>query len=337
MKPPAVPSERHTMTYGDGSVQYIILDALRRPVYGWNPMELRHLRYFVAVADELHFSRAAERLHIAQPALSQQIRQLEDELGVALFSRTKRHVELTPAGHTFLTGAQQVLAHAERAVDTAQRAGRGEIGRLVIGFVPSADLDILPRTLRVWRARFPHVDVELHTLLPSQQVKALRDGRIQVGLVRLPVEDSGLVVESIQREPLVAVLPEGHPSARRTRVRLAELQSDPMILFPRRIAPDYHDLFLEVCRRAGFVPSIAHETESIQTNLGLVAAGLGVTLMPASIRSLRRAGVVYRPLVPPVPHVEMAVAYERNHRSAILPTFLGVLRQVAPATAGPPE
>jgi DNA-binding transcriptional LysR family regulator len=295
-------------------------------------MELRHLRYFVAVAEELHFTRAAARLHIAQPPLSQQIRHLEQELGCTLFTRTRRRVELTPAGRTFLTEAQHVLAQAERAVRVAQRAGRGEIGHLVIGFMPSADLNILPRALRAWGARFPHVEVELHTLLPDQQLEALRDGRIHVGLLRLPVDNRvGLVVETIQREPLVAVLPKGHRAARRPRVCVAELQADAMILFPRRAAPGYHDLFVNVCRRAGFVPRIAHETESIQTNLGLVAAGLGVTLMPASIRSLRRTGVVYRSLAPPVPYVEMAVAYGRDHRSTILPAFLRVLREVGPA------
>jgi DNA-binding transcriptional LysR family regulator len=296
-------------------------------------MELRHLRYFVAVAEELHFTRAATRLHIAQPPLSHQIRRLEQELGLALFNRTRRRVELTPAGRTFFAEAQHVLAQAERAVRVAQRAGRGEVGQLVIGFVPSADLGILPRALRLWSARFPHVEVELQPLLPDQQLEALRDGRIHVGLLRLPVDGRGLVVESIQREPLVAVLPKGHRAARRPRVRVADLQADSMILFPRRIAPGYHDLFVNACRRAGFVPRVAHETESIQTNLGLVAAGLGVTLMPASIRNLRRAGVVYRPLAPPVPHVEMAVAYARDHRSTLVPAFVGVVRDAGPGRA----
>jgi DNA-binding transcriptional LysR family regulator len=305
--------------------------AARRVVYGSRAMELRHLRYFLAVAEELHFGRAAARLHIAQPPLSQQIRRLEQELGVALFDRDRRRVELTPAGRAFLAETRQVLAQAERAVRTAQRAGRGEIGRLAIGFVPSADLDVLPGALRVWGARFPEVEVELHAMLPDEQVQALRDRRLDVGLVRLPVDAGELAVESIQREPLVAVLPAGHLLAARGRVALAGLRGDPMILFPRRIAPGYHDLFVDACRRAGFVPRIARETESIQTNLGLVAAGLGVTLMPASIRSLRRTGVVYRPLAPPVPHVEMAVAYGREHRAAALPAFLQVLRRVTRA------
>ncbi len=298
-------------------------------------MELRHLRYFTAVAEELHFGRAAARLCMAQPPLSQQIRQLEQELGVVLFNRTKRRVELTAAGRAFLEQVQPVFAQVERAVRAAQRTSRGEIGQLGIGFVPSADLDLLPRVLRVWRARFPRVEMELHVLLPSEQVEALRDGRIQVGFVRLPMDDSGLVVEPIQREPLLAALPVGHRLARRARVRLADLAADAMVMFPRRMAPGYYDLLIRACGRAGFVPRVLHEEAgSIQTNLALVAAHLGVTLMPASIRSLRRAGVVYRPLAAPVPIVEMAVAYLREDQSAVLPAFLQVLREVVGAKRG---
>jgi DNA-binding transcriptional LysR family regulator len=296
-------------------------------------MELRHLRYFVAVAEELHFGRAAARVRIAQPPLSQQIRQLEAELGVTLFTRTKRRVELTTAGHAFLDEVRGVFAQTERAVRTAQRTSRGEIGRLAIGFVPSADLDVLPRVLRAWRPRFPGVEIEMQTLLPGDQVKALHDGHIQIGFVRLPVDESDLVVEPIQREPLLAALPETHRLARRARVRLADLAGDAMILFPRHIAPDYYDLYLGACRRAGFVPPRMLHPGSMQANLGLVSAGLGVTLMPASIRNLRRSGVVYRPLTPPVPHVDMAVAYRRDERSAVLPAFLQVLRSVIPRAA----
>jgi DNA-binding transcriptional LysR family regulator len=293
-------------------------------------MELRHLRYFLAVAEELHFGRAALRLRIAQPPLSQQIRKLEQELGVDLFTRTKRRVELTPAGCAFLEEARHVLAQAGRAVRSAQQAGRGEIGHLAIGFVPSADLDVLPRVLRAWRQRFPRVEMELHALLPAEQVEALRDGRIQVGFVRMPVDDGGLIVEPIQREPLLAVLPRGHRLARSRSVRLAELAGDTMIVFPRHVAPGYHDVFISACRSAGFTPRVLHPG-SMQTNLALVSAGLGVTLLPSSIRNLRRSGVVYRPLAPPVPHVELAAAYLGDHGSAVLAAFLQVLRDVLSA------
>ncbi len=296
-------------------------------------MELRHLRYFVAVAEELHFGRAAARVRIAQPPLSQQIRQLEQELGVTLFNRTRRRVELTPAGRAFLEDVRRVFGQVELAVRTAQRASRGEIGQLALGFVPSADLDVLPRVLRVWSARFPTVEIELYTLLPRAQLEALRDGHIQLGFLRLPVDERGLVLESIQREPLLAALPQGHRLARSARVRLGDLAGETMILFPRHIAPGYYDLYIRACRHAGFTPRVLHPG-SMQTNLGLVSAGLGVALMPASIRNLRRAGVVYRALAPPVPHVEMAVAYRRDHRSAVLPAFLRVLREVVPPGRG---
>ena len=297
-------------------------------------MELRHLRYFVAVAEELHFGRAAARLHIAQPPLSQQIRDLEHELGAALFTRTTRRVELTPAGRVLLAEARHVLEQTERTVRAVQRATRGEVGQLTIGFVPSADLDILPRVLSRWRMRFPHVEIELHAMLSGPQVEALRDGRIQVGFLRLPVDGGGLAIETIQRERLVVALPENHPLARRASVQLADLQHDGMIMFPRWMAPSYYDLLVSVCRHAGFTPRVLHETENMQTNLGLVAAGLGISLHPASIRNLQRAGVVYRALVPALP-IEMAVAYARDDRSATLQAFLDVLSEVARGPAVP--
>jgi DNA-binding transcriptional LysR family regulator len=289
-------------------------------------MELRHLRYFVAVAEELHFGRAAIRLHMAQPPLSQQIRQLEEEIGVTLLDRTKRRVELTPAGRAFLEEARRTLGQAERAVRTAQRASRGETGHLAIGFVPTADLDVLPRVLALWRTRFPDVEVELYALSPGQQVEALREGRIQVGLLRPPIDDAGLTVEPIHREPLVAALPERHPLARRARIRLGDLHADAMILFPRDSSPSRYDMLVGVCRYAGFAPRVVHGEYTLPTNLALIAAGLGVTLLPASIRNLQRTGVVYRPLMPPVPELEMAVAYGREERSPVLPAFLDVLR-----------
>jgi DNA-binding transcriptional LysR family regulator len=264
---------------------------------------------------------------MAQPPLSQQIRQLEQEFGVVLLARTKRRVELTPAGAVFLDDARVMLAHTERAVRTAQRASRGEIGQLAIGFVPSADLDILPRVHRAWRASVPHVEITLHAMLSGAQVEALHAGHIQVGFVRLPVDKSGLVVETTQREPLLAVLPRGHQLARSARVRLADLAGDTMVLFSRDVAPGYHDVFITACRQAGFTPRLLHAS-SIQTNLGLISAGLGVTLMPASIQNLRRTGVVYLPLASLVPHVEMAVVHRLDERSTILPAFLRVVRQV---------
>ena len=297
-------------------------------------MELRHLRYFIAVAEELHFGRAAARLRIAQPPLSQQIRMLEQEIGVPLFSRSTRRVELTAAGQALLVEARLVFEQAERAVRMAQRASRGEVGRLAIGFVPAADLDLLPRVLRAWAVQRPDVEIELHAMLSAPQIEALQDGRVQVGLVRLPVDHGGLVVEVIQREPLVVALPEGHRLAERSRVRLADLKHEGMILFPRHMAPSYYDLLVSVCRHAGFTPRVLHETESMQTNIGLVAAGLGFSLHAASIRTLQRGGVVYRALTLPV-YTELAVAYARHDPSPLVEAFVRVVRETAGRSRAP--
>jgi len=295
-------------------------------------VELRHLRYFVAVAEELHFGRAAMRLSMAQPPLSQQIRRLEAEIGAPLFSRTKRRVELTAAGRALLPEAQRLLARAEHAVRTAQRASRGESGRLAVGLVPSAGLELLPRVLRAWLARFPRVELEPRLMYPEQQVEALRTGVVQAGLLRPPVDDPDVVVEPILREPLVAALPQRHRLGRRPCVRLAELRNDTLIAFPRRVAPRYYDHFVDLCRRDGFRPRIVEQSASIPTNLGLVAAGLGVALLPAAVRVLHRRGVVYRPLAPPE-HVEMALAWLADETPPIVAAFLDVVRAVARGAA----
>lgn len=293
-------------------------------------MELRHLRYFIAVAEELHFGRAAARLHIAQPPLSRQIRQLEEELEVELLDRTKRRIELTAAGRTFLTEAKRVLAQSERAVRAAQSTGRGEMGPLALGFVPSAGLDVLPRALRLCRARLPQLELELHPMTRCQQIDALRSGRIQIGLVLLPFEDAPLAIEPLRREALVAVLPEGHRLARRERLKMLDLRTEAVISFPRPPRGRDH-IIVSACRQAGFEPQMSYATDRIETNLALVAAGLGVSLLPASVRNLRRVGVVYRSLVPPAPEVEIAAAYPREGASASALAFLAVLRE---ATAG---
>src|SRR5579863_828003 len=286
------------------------------------PMELRHLRYFVAVAEELHFGRAAERVHIAQPPLSQQIRRLEDELGVQLFDRTKRRVELTHAGRAFLREARQTLARAEQAVRAAQQAGRGEVGELAVGFVGSATYLIVPLVLKTFRHRFPKVELRL--------------GQIQVGFFRSVSDDEALTFEWILEERLVMALPESHPLARHRRVELTKLSEDSFVLFPRAIGPGFYDLIVSQCRRAGFTPRVALEASSVQTIVGLVAAGMGVALVPASCQNFRRAGVVYKAIREPGPTVKMAVAWRRGDRSPVLRAFLEVVREVARGPVEPP-
>jgi DNA-binding transcriptional LysR family regulator len=292
-------------------------------------MELRHLRYFAAVAEELHFGRAARRLHIAAPPLSQQIRNLEAELGVQLLARTKRRVRLTDVGRLFLEEARSTLAQADRAVRIVRRAGNGEIGQLAIGFVPAADLRVLPTVLPRFAKRFPDVQLILHLMNGALQVEALRGNRLHVGLLRLPVDDESLVVESILREPFVIALPERHRLTSYRRVPIRALTREPYIFFPRPLAPPLYDLIVSVCRQAGVILNVTHESDNMQTILSLIAAGLGVSLQPASIQHIQRKGVVYRPLRSPLLHAELGVAYKRDSDSAVLRAFLEVLREAA--------
>src|SRR5579875_998382 len=193
-------------------------------------MELRHLRYFVAVAEELHFGRAAARLMIVQPSLSQQIRQLEDELGFPLLRRTKRSVELTDAGRVFLAEARDVLARVQSAKYAAQRANRGEVGRLVVGYISSSAFDLLPVLLRAYRERFPDVEVTLRELNTQEQVRALEEGHIHVGLLRLPISTPLINIEVVRREPIVCALPEEHPLASLERIPVALLGPEPVVM-----------------------------------------------------------------------------------------------------------
>jgi DNA-binding transcriptional LysR family regulator len=291
-------------------------------------MELRHLRYFVAVAEELHFRRAAERLHIAQPPLSQQILAFELELKVKLFNRTKRKVELTEAGVLLLDQARNILFLSDRAVLTAQRSARGEIGHLAIGLSPTADLIVLPRILPEFRKRFPAIDLTLYGLSAKDQIAAIHDNRLQVGLVRLPTDDKQLAFETLMREPLIAVLPEGHHLTSYQRIPINVMAGEPHILFPRRNAPGYYDIIVMLYREAGSSLKVTQEVDTIQTTLSLVAAGLGVSIQPASVRQLGRVGVVYRPLRGRVPHVEIGAVYRHDDRSEALQNFLTVARSI---------
>jgi DNA-binding transcriptional LysR family regulator len=290
-------------------------------------MELRHLRYFVAVAEECHFGRAAKKLFISQPPLSRQIRDLEEELGVELLERSKNRVRVTDAGRQFLEGARQTLAQAERAVGMARRAAQGKTGFLSIGYIPTGDLGVIPKVLRPFREEFPHVELELRSLAVTPQIDELRRERIHLGFLRLPVEAPDLKIERIYRESLIVALQEKHPLARRGRVGLRSLAKEPFLMFPRRLAPTYYDELVSFFRSAGFSPTIGHEVESLQTQLALVSAGMGVTLLPSSVREIRRSGVAYRDLAEPVPKVDMAVAYLARNRSEVLRQFLKVVRR----------
>jgi DNA-binding transcriptional LysR family regulator len=301
-------------------------------------MELRHLRYFIAVAEELHFGRAAQRLHISQPPLSMQIRALEEELGLTLLKRTQRHVSLTHAGRSFLQEARQILSRLDQAVMLARRTARGEVGELVVGFISVADYNVLPLVLREFRRRFPLVNLALRESTTDAQIRDLLAGHIDVGFVLPPVNEPALETRSILREPLIAALPERHPLARKPgRLALEKLQNAPFILFPRTNAPGLYDDIVSCCRAAGFSPLVAQEAIQMQTIVSLVSAELGVALIPASLTNLRRTGVTYKELKQTTPETEVRLAWRRGDERPALRVFVDVALSTAraPGNAGP--
>jgi DNA-binding transcriptional LysR family regulator len=267
--------------------------------YGLDQMNLRRLELFVAVAEELHFGRAAQRLHTAQPALSQQIRRLESEIGTTLFRRTSRRVELTAAGVALLPEAHRVIRSAAHAAESARRASAGQLGALRLGFVGSAAYDLLPRVVNTFRHRAPSAVVELHELTTMEQADALARGDIDVGIARDVLDHDSLAVRRLRRESLVAVLPERHPLAAKPAIGLAELADEALILFPRERIPRLYDLIVSACRAVDFTPNVVLEAVQFPTILGLVSASAGVALLPSAVTALRLSGVRYASVTAP--------------------------------------
>lgn len=286
-------------------------------------MELRHLRYFVAVAEARSFTRAAEELRVAQPALSVQVRQLEAELGVALVDRSRRAIGLTEAGEVMLAEARRLLTQLDASVRLVQRTGGGAVGRLTVGFVPSASNATLPPLLRRFREHLPDVDVQLHELAPDALVRGTHEGRLDVSFLYLPFEDPTLAQAVVSREPFVVALPEDHPLAGRERVAVADLAREPFILPARHGMPGLHAQVVELCRAAGFTPRAAQDDVwLVQTIVGLVAAGSGVALVPRSAEALGRRGVTYRPLAGARDQVALAAVWRRENTAPVLQAFL---------------
>jgi DNA-binding transcriptional LysR family regulator len=288
-------------------------------------VELRHLRYFVAVAEELHFGRAAERLHMAQPPLSQQIRQLEVEIGFDLFRRTKRSVQLTEAGQLFLDRVRVIFTQVDQAIEIGRQANRGDLGQMVVGFVGSAAYNVLPPILQTMRTQVPGVGLELRELTTVQQLQWVAEGTIDVGFVRPPVNLPGLESEVIFQEPLVVALPESHPLCQGETVAVRSLMHEPFIQFPRVLAPGLYDPIISLCQQAGFSPNVVQEAIQMQTIVSLVAAEMGVAIVPASLQNLQRKGVVYKPLVEVTPLVAIALVW-RKFPSPALQRFVEVAR-----------
>ncbi len=289
-------------------------------------MELRQLRYFVAVAEELHFRRAAARLHISQPPLSQQISALEHELGVRLLERTRRRVELTPAGEAFLRDARAMLAELDVAAATARAIAAGQVGRLRVGFVGSALLSIVPATVQRFRRARPGVEVELRERSTVEALRALETGVIDVALVRPPIDaGADLRTEIVIRERTIAAIPAGHELAKLRRIPLARLAGEPLVLFPRSQAPGYHDLLTGRLAATGTSPHVVQYAPEMLTIIGLVAAGIGVSPVPASVAHLALDGVTYRPLNR-APDTELVAVTRAGRESALAQAFVADAR-----------
>ncbi|MCY1361111.1 HTH-type transcriptional regulator BenM [compost metagenome] len=310
-------------------------------------MDLRQLRYFVTVAEELHFGRAAQRLSMTQPPLSQQIQALEEELGVPLFVRTRRSVALTPAGAQWLPEVRRVLADAAALPGLAQRLARGELGSLSLAFVSTADYGILPDLLRRFRARHPAVQLQLREATSDVQLEALLEGTIDAGLVirpQLPALPHGLAYLPLVSEPLVLAVADGwRPAgglAQDGKVSLREAASEPLIIFPRRSAPAFYDIITGYYAREGLVPAIAQEAIQMQTIVSLVSAGMGVALVPASLCNLRRTGVSYLALRESGPQIETGLAWRDGGSAGVAPvlrSFIEIAGALASEAAAAPR
>jgi DNA-binding transcriptional LysR family regulator len=293
--------------------------------------ELRQLRYFVAVAEELHFGRASVRLHMTQPPLSQAIQALEAALGTLLFARTNRSVALTAAGAALLPEARRLLLQADTLPDLARRAAAGEIGRMSLAFVSTADYSVLPSFLREFRSAFPQVQIDLREATSDVQLEDLLQGRIDAGLLIPPLPDKAkneLDFATVLSEPLMLAAPQGLKALQGKRaISLKDMSGQPLIIFPRRIAPGLHDAILACFHDAGLTPHIAQEAIQMQTIVGLVSAGMGIALVPQSVSNLKRPGVEYRSLAGKPPWVETGLAWRRDNHSPVLSAFLELLRK----------
>ena len=293
-------------------------------------MELRHLRYFLAVAEELNVTRAARRLNISQPPLTQQIKALEGELGVVLLDRTGYRIRLTDAGRLFALEAGRILEEVRRAAQMARAAASGTSGRVRVGFTESASFNPLVTTaLRAFRAAYPGVEVSLEEHPSTELAAALRDGRIDVGFVRPPLrEGRGLVFALLEREPLVVVLPIAHRLARRRRIALRELSRETFILYPRAVRPGLADEVVSACEAAGFTPRVGQYAPQLSSTVNLVAASLGISIVPASMRALQPQLVAYLPLEGEPLHALLGIACRDEERSSAVRNFVAAARQL---------
>ena len=299
-----------------------------------NPaIELRHLRYFVAVAEELHFGRAAARLHLAQPPLSQQIRKLEDLVGHPLFLRTSRAVKLTPAGEVFLDRARHTLRKVDQDVEAARSVGRGELGSLTVGFIGSSMLTPLPAMLGRYRSEYPGVNLQLREHYTAGVVQMLLDGTADVGFLRDGGPTEGLETNAVWSEPFVVALPRRHALARQSVLSPAQLRAEPFVFFPRSMGHLAYDRTVSVCEEHGFRPNVVQEAPQWLTILRLVGAGLGVTVAPACVAPLAPPAAVCRALRGVRVRSVVELAHRKGDDRPVVREFCGIAREAFGAAA----
>ncbi|NPT55953.1 LysR family transcriptional regulator [Paraburkholderia sp. 5N] len=294
-------------------------------------MDLRRLRYFTAVAEELHFGRAAQRMHVVQSAVSHQVKLLEEELGFSLLERSRHNVRLTVPGEIFLPEARDLLRRADEAMRRARASADGTVGRLAIGFVDNVLWSILPPILRDFRQRWPQVELTLHPLDRSAQIEAIRTSVIDIGIMPSPSPGHALKSAELAAGPLMAAIPEGHPLAVRSTLSIVELASEPFVLFPRRMNSRILEIIVACCASVGFAPRVVQEAEQLHTLLALVSAGLGVTLVPHWVARVQQLDVIYIPLDDQLTPYELIAAWNSNTDNPAVANF----REVATGIAGP--
>lgn len=278
--------------------------------------------------------RAAERLHISQPPLSTQIKELERELGAPLCERSPRGVELTAAGHVFYSEARAILARVEHAKIAVSRASLGQEGTLSLGFVSIADYSILPSALRAFRTKFPSVDVQLQELTTDAQVRDLINERLDIGIALAPVSEAGIAFSPLHTEKLLLAAPQDHPLITPDRsVDLRLFAKEPFVLVPRVFAPGLHDIMLSCCRDAGFVPNVVQYAKQMQTVISLVCGGFGVALVPESVRNLSRAGVQYLNIRSNSPKIQVGLACRKGDRNPIVHSFMACAVEASSSNA----
>jgi DNA-binding transcriptional LysR family regulator len=289
-------------------------------------MELRHIRYFLAVAEEQNFTRAAARVGIGQPPLSQQIKDLETEVGAPLFHRIPQGAELTEAGRAFLENVRVIPVQTERATRAAQRAARGEIGSIRVGFVGSAPFNrVMPATIRSFRRAYPDVEMSFEESNAMRLIASLEDGELDAAFFRVnesPSDD--LQIRLISEERMVVVLPATHPAAKSVEIDLVRLRNDALILVPREVGPSLFDTVMLTCRQAGFEPILGQSAPQLSSVVSLVAAELGFSMVPESMRQLQLTGVTYRDVAGDAPLTRLALAYRRGETSKIVRNFVGL-------------